>query len=151
MIVFVDDDKRYMKAYVETLCSLGYSALQECDVDKALALVIENHKNIDLLVLDMNIPPGLRLIEDKDNGTDGRRTGYWFLQEIRSIIGEITFPLMIFTHVSIESLSSDIDDFSSDLKSTPFQLIQKEEYTPYELAEQIKEMLKEVDNKNSVV
>jgi CheY-like chemotaxis protein len=130
MIVFIDDDRRYIQDYIEELRSFGYDALQQYNVDEALDFVVKKQTEIKLVVLDMMIPSGERL-KDKDKD-HGRRTGELFLVELEKVIGKIPFPCIFFTHVNIDHLNSKFN----------CQKLQKEEYTPYELAKEINELMK---------
>lgn len=132
MIVFVDDDKIYIQDYVEELRDNKYNVHHEHNIDKAFEFILENSQEIDLLLLDMMIPSG-SLLKDKDND-NGRRTGNLFIEELRNRIDLTLFPIIVFTHVNIQNLPSQVSGVS-------FQKLQKEAFTPYQLSLKVEEIL----------
>jgi CheY-like chemotaxis protein len=133
MIFFVDDDRRYIKDYIEELTSRRYEVEHRYNIDDAFTEIIENHKKIELLVVDMMMPPG-DLLEDRDH-ENGKRTGMLFVKKLEEEIGEIEFPLILFTHVNIERLN------------TQCRRYQKEDHTPDEFANIIEKIINKT-NKN---
>jgi CheY-like chemotaxis protein len=131
MIIFVDDDKIYIQDYLEEL-SDAYTVHHEYNIDKAFKFIIENSQSIKLLVLDMMIPSG-NLLKDKDND-NGRRTGNLFIEELKKNIDLTLFPIIIFTHVNIQNISSVVS-------GVHLQKFQKEEFTPYQFSLKIKEII----------
>jgi CheY-like chemotaxis protein len=127
MIFFVDDDRRYIKDYVEEIESRNYSVIHEYNIDDAFKSVVEHIQNIQLLILDVMMPPG-ELLDERDN-ENGKRTGILFIKAIEEQIGEINFPLIIFTHVNINILDGR------------YQNYQKEDYTPYDFADKIEQIV----------
>ncbi len=127
MIFFVDDDRRYIKDYVEEVESRNYYVKHEHNIDNAFKLVTEHSQDIQLLVMDIMMPSG-KLLNERDN-ENGKRAGILFIKAIEERIGEINFPLIIFTHVSIDNL----DD--------RYQKYQKEDYTPSEFADKIEQII----------
>jgi CheY-like chemotaxis protein len=134
MIIFVDDDKIYIQDYLEEL-SDAYTVYHEYNIDKAFEFIIENSQSIKLLVLDMMIPSG-NLLKDKDND-NGRRTGNLFIEELKKNINLTLFPIIIFTHVNIQNISSVVS-------GVHLQKFQKEEFTPYQFSLEIKEIIASV-------
>lgn len=131
MILFVDDEKREMHSYVTELYFSGYEVSFENNVDDALTFVAANLNRIDLLILDIMMPPGSSF---KDVDTeDGLRTGVRFYERIRENAPNL--PVMIFTNVSDECVA---ERFRREAKC---RFLQKKNYLPYQLVEKVKEML----------
>jgi CheY-like chemotaxis protein len=131
MILFVDDDMIYIKDYLEEL-SDHYAVHHEHSIDKAFEFIIENSREIKLLVLDMMIPSG-NLLEGKDND-NGRRTGRLFIEELKKKIDLTLFPIIIFTHVNIENIQPEISGIT-------VRKLQKEDFTPYMFLSKIIEIM----------
>lgn len=128
MIFFVDDDRRYIKDYVEEIESRNYSVRHEHNVDDAFKSVVEHSQDIQLLVMDMMMPPGY-ILDERDN-ENGKRTGILFIKAIEEQIGKIDFPLIIFTHVNIDNLDRQYH-----------YKYQKEDYTPSDFADKIEQII----------
>jgi CheY-like chemotaxis protein len=135
MIIFVDDDKRYIESYIEELRDIEYEVKHECDVDNAFKYLLEKYqkKEIDLLILDMMMPPGEQF-EDSDD--DGRRTGISLIHKLEKRLGKIDFPLIIFTNVNIDSIDRKYQSY----------VLQKEHYTSREFADEIRNILDQINN-----
>lgn len=131
MILFVDDDRIYIRDYLEEL-SDAYDVRHEHSIDRAFDFIIENSHQIKLLVLDMMIPSG-ELLKEKDND-NGRRNGNLFIEELKKKIDLTLFPIIIFTHVNIQNLPSLVSEVH-------LQKFQKEEFTPYEFSLKIEEII----------
>lgn len=127
MILFVDDDRRYIKDYIEEIESRNYSVRHEHNIDDAFKSVTDHIHHIQILILDIMMPPG-ELLDEQDN-ENGKRTGIFFIKAIEQQIGEINFPLIIFTHVNTDNLI------------VRYQKYQKENYTPYEFANEIEQII----------
>ena len=79
-ILFVDDDMRRMSSFVDMLEWEGYTVLGADTVDKARKLFRNLGKEIDLVILDLMMPPGEG---DALEAVDyGRSTGLIFLREV---------------------------------------------------------------------
>jgi CheY-like chemotaxis protein len=81
MILFVDDETRRMKSYVQELQLLDYDVNFESNIDDALIFFESNHKQIELVVLDVMMPTGNSFSEDRSDY--GLRTGICFHERIR--------------------------------------------------------------------
>lgn len=127
MIFFVDDDRRYIKDYVEEIESRNYFVMHEHNIDDAFKLVVKHIQDIQILVVDMMMPPG-DILDERDN-ENGKRTGILFVKKLEEEVGEIKFPLIVFTHVNIENLI------------VRYLKYQKEDFTPYEFANSIEQIL----------
>lgn len=131
MILFVDDEKREMDSYVKELDFSGYKVSFQNDVDDALMFFEENLNRIDLLILDIMMPPGSSF---KNVDTElGLRTGVHFYESIRQKTPDL--PVMILTNVSDKRVA---ERFRREHKCWFFR---KEDYFPYEIVEEVKEVL----------
>jgi CheY-like chemotaxis protein len=129
MILFIDDDIRYIKSYIEELRYCGYEVVHQNSVDKAIDFVLDRMEDIDLLLLDIMMPPG-KLFENQDTFY-GLRTGLLFLKEIKKMSLNHVFPIMIFTNVSANNLPNE----------TRGLVLRKEEYSPSDLVKIIQKTL----------
>lgn len=132
MILFVDDEKRRMSSYIEELKLSGYKVEIKSDIDSAFDFFETNHEQIELLILDIMMPPGTAF-EDSDTKY-GLTTGIHFYEKIRKQSN--TLAIIFFTNTSDESLESNI---SLDQKSL---FLQKEDYLPFQLVDEINKFLK---------
>lgn len=131
MILFVDDEKRYMNSYVEELKLSGYEVSFQGDVDSALRFFEENLNRINLLILDIMMPPGSSF---KEVDTQlGLRTGIHFYERIREKAPNL--PVMILTNVSDPRVEERFR------KENKCWFLRKEDYFPFELAEEVKKVL----------
>ena len=98
MILFIDDEPRIMdsyRSYLEiTLKPDGYNVVFCSDVDKAVAYFESHLGEIDLIILDIMMPPGKSFQNKKTSG--GLKTGLFFYDEIRAKAPEL--PVLIFTN-----------------------------------------------------
>ena len=131
MILFVDDDKRDMESFYEELKLSGYNVDFHSDVDAAFAAYQKNLDRIELLILDVMMPPGKEFEQEKVNG--GLRTGLRFYERVRSLDAEL--QIIIFTNLSDEPF---MESFANDERCC---VLQKEDYLPFELANFITEIL----------
>jgi CheY-like chemotaxis protein len=129
MILFVDDDNRYIKSYIEELRYCGYEVIHQNNVDKAIGFVFDKIEDIDLLLLDIMMPPG-ELFENQDTFY-GLRTGLFFLKEVKELSFNHVFPIVIFTNVPANNLPNETREL----------VLQKEEYSPSDLVKIIQNIL----------
>lgn len=132
MILFVDDEKRRMKSYVEELELSNFQVEFKPDVDSALEAFAQHQDQIELLILDIMMPTGDSFSDNQT--THGLRTGFAFYQKIRE--QNPNLPIVIFTNVSDESLVKEINQ---DKQSA---FCQKDSFLPFKLAEKVQAMLK---------
>ena len=137
MILFVDDEKREMESSALELTLSGYEVSYYRSVDKALKFFDQNVRRIDLIILDVMMPPGSSF---KDVDTmSGLRTGVHFYERIRKNAKDI--PVIILTNVSDEHVK---ERFRSE-KNCWF--LQKEDHLPFQLAEEVANVLSLVKSK----
>jgi DNA-binding NtrC family response regulator len=133
MILFVDDEQREMDSfYLELQMQLSANKVVFINkVDEALKFFKENIDQIQLLILDIMMPPGA---EYKNVDTQqGLRTGVKFFETVRAEAPDL--PIIIFTNVTEPRVA---DDF---MKQKKCQFFRKENYAPAELAEEVLKIL----------
>lgn len=98
MILFIDDESRIMDSYKQflelKLKPDGYEVLYFSDVDEALEYFESRAAEVDLIILDIMMPPGERFKNKKANG--GLKTGFLFYNEVRGRSPDL--PVVIFTN-----------------------------------------------------
>lgn len=131
-ILFVDDEPRGIDSFIEELRLSGYPVISKDDIDSAEQYLQQHHDKIQLVILDIMMPPGGTLIaKDTDNGM---KTGILFRNQIRSKFPDM--PIILFTNFRPDAqLKQEIND---DPKSL---LLQKYNYLPFELVEEIEKFL----------
>ena len=133
-IILIDDESRNMDSYSRELTlefKNKYDVALVNDVDSAYEFLKKNHDNIKLVILDIMMPSG-ELLKDVDTD-DGLRTGVCFHKKIRNNFPEL--PIIMFTNFSSEELENQINQ---DKQS---KFLQKADYLPFELVDEIKEFL----------
>jgi DNA-binding NtrC family response regulator len=76
MILFVDDEIRGVDSYITELHLSGFDVSFQENVDEALRVLEERIDDVDLVILDIMMPPALTFI-DMDTQL-GLRTGLRF-------------------------------------------------------------------------
>lgn len=132
MILFVDDEERYMDSYLQELQLSKYEVKFIKEIDKAMVFLAENFKKISLIILDIMMPPGINF--KHSNNDLGLRTGVNFYKEIRK--NDLNVPIIILTNVSDINLENH---FRGDDKC---QLLRKENVLPFELVIEVEKILK---------
>ena len=131
MILFVDDEIRHTSNFVLELEARGYQISFQSDVDLALQFLEENQNDIELMILDIMMPPGKKFREvDTD---EGLRTGVRFYERAREISPEL--PVIILTNVSDVELEVQFQ------KEANCWYFQKKHYLPYEIAQEVNRIL----------
>lgn len=95
-VLFVDDDMRRMSSFVDMLEWEGYTVLGANSVDKARRLFRNLGKVIDLVVLDIMMPPGEG--DDPETVDHGRSTGLEFLKEVRKELKKLPVIVLSIRH-----------------------------------------------------
>jgi CheY-like chemotaxis protein len=93
--MFIDDDPRRMGLYVEELREAGYEVVFHADVDTALTALEDAGEKVDLVVLDISMPPGNAFRFEDTVG--GSRTGLPLYDKIRSFRPDV--KVVAFTNV----------------------------------------------------
>jgi DNA-binding response OmpR family regulator len=131
MILFVDDETRSMDSYERELSDSGYDVSFQHDIDEAVRVCDEDGDRIELVILDIMMPPGSSF-KNVDTQT-GLRTGLRFYEKIRQKAPEL--PIMILTNVLDETVAKK---FNADARC---QFLLKEEFLPFELVEEVRNVL----------
>ena len=135
MILFVDDERRHTSDFVRELEESGYQISFQSNVDLALQFLEESENDIELMILDIMMPPGKRF---RDVDTDeGLRTGVYLYERAREIRPEL--PVIILTNVSDEELEVQ---FRREANCWYFQ---KKHYLPYEVAHEVNRILSPIE------
>ncbi len=138
MILFIDDEKREMDSYVRELELSGYQVSFQKNVDAAIDFFEGNFREIELLVLDIMMPPG-EVFKNVDT-EGGLTTGIHVYKRVRQRFP--TLPVVILTNVTDENI---IESFR---KEAHCRFLSKEEYLPFELVDEIKEVLLRAQGQN---
>ena len=131
MILFIDDELRQMESYIEELKWSGYEVVYKNNVDDALIFLQTHLAKLKLVILDIMMPPG-ELFKNGDIEY-GLRTGVKFYHKIRSLSNEI--KVIVLTNVSDEKVA---EQFQNEKNCWFFP---KEEILPYQLAEEVTNIL----------
>lgn len=134
MVLFIDDEARYVDSYVQELKLLGYDVqFQDCreGVETALEFFEENAHEVELLILDIIMPPGFAFQDD--NTELGLRTGIAFFDQARSVRPDL--PVIVLSNVTKEQVG---DRFASEEN---FLYVGKDDCYPFELSARIDRML----------
>ena len=135
MILFVDDEEE-MDSYRMGLELSGYEVVLQTKLDDAWEQFNLNQNQIELVILDISMPPGNLLKEH--NTLAGMRTGVVLFEMIRE--SAPAMPIIIFTNVSDEKIKTR---FSNELSCF---FLQKPEELPSTLAEKVKRLLSTSDS-----
>jgi len=131
-ILFIDDDRRRMKHYVDELVRSGNDVIFEDNVDGALA-TFRSQNDFDLVVLDISMDPGREYrFEDTGGGT---RTGLPLYDTIRTERPEL--KIVVLTNVPTLRLASHFERDSDGL----WRLVHKPDVLPRQFASFVGEFL----------
>ena len=132
-ILFVDDESRRMRVYVEELQDAGNQVFFEDNVDSALAILRDNTQHFDIVVIDISMSTGAAYkFEDTDGGT---RTGIALYDTIRRLRPDQ--KIMVFTNVSDRRVGERFD--SEDTRLCRFA--RKPDKLPFQFAELVTEFM----------
>ncbi|HEY6190450.1 MAG TPA: response regulator [Pyrinomonadaceae bacterium] len=132
-ILFVDDEPRHTDVYVQVLRELGHTVEYLQSVDTALEFFKENMERINLLVLDIMMPPGKAF---KDTDTEvGLKTGVCFFEVVRGLKPDL--PVIVLTNVSDKRVAQKF------MEKDNCWFLRKIDHDPYELAQWIKNLISE--------
>jgi CheY-like chemotaxis protein len=95
MILFVDDELRWVATYLEEL-QYSYEVYFEANVDDAFRSFEESKLEIDLLILDLMMDHGK--LFGKEETELGLKTGILFYEKVRALAPEL--PIIILTNIS---------------------------------------------------
>jgi CheY-like chemotaxis protein len=134
MILFVDDEKRYVDNVLEELKLLGRE-VEFCDgVDKALEKFLTFRDKIDLIVCDVMMPHGKSFKPDETE--QNLVTGLGFLARVREM--GFNRPFVLLTY--LEPGRAPVEETARQYP--PCQVIRKGENWSFEIAEMISQLVK---------
>lgn len=134
MILIVDDEPVRMEVYVEELELSNYQVELADNIDDALEYFEKRQEEITLLILDIMMPSG-KLSKEKGIGR-GLRTGIIFYKKIRE--DNKSLPIIILSNLS----KIDDQEIEQEIQNNPkIKFFHKIEILPYQLLEEVKEML----------
>lgn len=135
MILYVDDEARRTQSYLDEmrLELTKHEIVYKNRVDEALKVFRENIEKVELLILDIMMPPGISF--KADDTMQGLRTGVRMYQLVREINPSLL--VIIFTNVS----DPEVKEYFA--KESGCVFLRKEDYMPFEFVEAVKEILRE--------
>ncbi len=101
MILFIDDEPRWISTYIEELSLAGVPCRHVATVDEAIEDIAAGEPKIDLVVVDIMMPAGEFLEDVETRG--GRSTGFHLIKRLRDMNPELR--LVTLTNVRAEALS----------------------------------------------
>lgn len=134
MILFIDDEVRYTGSYLEELeLELpDYDVVFHSEADSGLLFFQENADKVELLILDIMMPPG-KSFEGLDTML-GLRTGLRLYERVRETRPEL--PVIISTNVA----DPEVRDYFSKERKCSF--LSKSRYDSAEFVEEVKKALR---------
>ena len=149
MILYIDDEPRYISSFVEELkFEFGKENVKLINTtDKAIDFLEQHNKKIDIVILDIMMPSG-KAFKDKPT-KEGLLTGLFLYQYIRASYHDL--PVIIFTNIPGDYIFTNFDDnldvakiinqIKLDIDNSKALFLQKENIFPYELVEEVNNML----------
>jgi CheY-like chemotaxis protein len=131
MILLIDDEPRGISSYKEDLqleLEPKYEVKYLKRVDDALRFFEEKAGQIDLIILDIMMPPGESFRDDKTTES-GLRTGVSFYERVRKTAPKL--PVIILTNVSDPRV---LDRFNREANCW---FLQKKDVLPFQLTETV--------------
>jgi CheY-like chemotaxis protein len=142
-ILFVDDELvtgqiapngNYMWYYVQALKDAGYDLVEANTSDEAIQTLVADSPPIQLVILDMALPPGSDFTEAEMQRTkEGTRTGLVIANRIRR--AQFDRPLIILTNHRRPDIKSAFD------KDNYCRVLFKGDYTPNQVVEEVTQFL----------
>jgi CheY-like chemotaxis protein len=109
----------------------GYDVVFLDKIDPALEFLENRAGEIDLIILDVMMPPGTRL--DRQQTSDGLMTGVVFYELIRKKLP--TLPVLVFTNYSDEDLEKRLKDDAN------CRFLQKTDYLLEDFVSEVRDLL----------
>ena len=131
MILLIDDEPRYVEAYRDELAQAGYRVHLIADVDTAFAFLGDQGAEVELVILDIMMPPGC-VFRNADT-EKGWRTGVHLYRQVRSTAPDL--PFIILTNVSDREVEKSFE------KERNCVFLHKYEYLPFEVTEIVQKMI----------
>ncbi len=149
MILYIDDEPRYVASFIEELeYEFGEDNIKlTSNTDKAISCFKQNSKKIKIVILDIMMPSG-RAFKDEPT-KEGLLTGFFLYQYIRT--SHHNLPIIIFTNISEDYIFINVDDnldiakiinqIKLDIDKNKALFLLKENVFPCELVEEVNKML----------
>jgi CheY-like chemotaxis protein len=134
MILFVDDEKRYVDNVLEELKLLGREVLFCDGVDMALEQFQAFRGKIDLIVCDVMMPHGKSFKPEETE--QNRITGLRFLARVRELGFNRQFVLLTY----LEPGRAPVEETARQYE--PCKVIRKREKWSFEIADMISQLVK---------
>src|ERR1041385_5181227 len=138
MILFVGDELRGTDSYVQELNFSGHEVKVAKDVDLAMTILLEAPSSVELLILDVMMPPGRAFRNART--LFGLRTGVFFFDEIRSLRPDL--PILVFTNVTEHAVRARFQGLEA------CWFMEKWRYLPIDFAREVKRILFETRAKS---
>ncbi|MBD2310101.1 response regulator transcription factor [Desertifilum sp. FACHB-1129] len=132
MILFIDDEYRRVKPYIQELESSNHKVEFKDNIDDALESCKKKQKEIKLIVLDIMMPIGDDFNESaKQEAEFGLNTGVYFYKKY---LKDKNIPVILFTHLSDLKLPEKSDN--------QVYLLKKLDYLPHEFVQKVEDILR---------
>ena len=132
-ILFVDDERRRVRLYVQELEKNGHEVVFEDNPDAALKTLQDVSEHFDLLVLDVSLPPSETFKFADTRG--GMQTGLPLYDNIRRLRPDL--KIVALTNVS----SSEVQNRFAQEDPRLCRLYIKPDTLPFRFAEKVREFL----------
>ncbi len=128
MIIFIDDEPHYIKAYVQAFELSGFIVKVVNTVDDAWQILQSDIHDILAIIVDIMMPPGKLLENERTH--QGLRTGVVFIEKLRNLDEKI--PVIVLTNAEKSELGV--------IRHTNCYIFAKKEISPWGLVERVSEM-----------
>jgi DNA-binding response OmpR family regulator len=135
-ILLVDDDRLPMQFYVRALEQEDFRVRHCLHPNEALEYAKQNAGQIDIVILDIMLPPGKYGHQETNQGL---RTGVFLLADLRILLPGV--PVVVLTNVRNRTT---LDEFT---KQESVVVIQKTECPAFELARLVTDVLAKRDTR----
>lgn len=133
MILIIDDNVHDVSALREELELSGIEVCLQTSVDSALTFFRENQTLVELVVLDIVMPPGKSAPSDEP--LNGLTTGLFVFKQLRQVKGDV--PIIVLTN------SSSLENVF--LKQPRCKFLRKTEYFSFEVVQEIAKFKQSVE------
>lgn len=137
MVLFVDDEKEWIEAYMYELQACKIEARFIRTIDDADKFLQKNFDHVALLILDIMMPPG-RIFSPGETDL-GLRTGVKFYERIRKMAPEL--PIILLANVRDEKVKERF------LNEPHCWFLSKRGTFPHELVDKVQLILKSKEKK----
>ena len=133
MILMIDDEKRTLDSYLDELQMSKFQVRSELSADAGFRFMEEHANELKLLILDVMMPSGGSFNEEETER--GLTTGVRFYERVRASNEQL--PIIILTN----RVDAGIRRFFE--KDPHCRFFEKEELLPFELADVVRDVIKE--------